>query len=116
MRSRQQRGIGGGYSLVRPAEDITLLEVVNQVAPIQRIERCPLSLASHGTKLCPLHALLNQVIAAEEKRLSETLVSDVIRKPGELTPLCEVAEILREQNGTGPSATSASPTDQERPA
>lgn len=106
-----QRGIGGGYSLVKDPADITLLDVVNQVDPIQRIERCPLDLQSHGTKLCPLHSLLNQVIVGEEKRLKETRVADVIGRPGQISPLCEIAARLAtsengSSNGNGAAATS----------
>jgi len=90
-----QRGIGGGYSLVRPPEEISLLDVVNEVDPIQRIESCPLSLESHGTRLCPLHTLLAQVIVAEEKRLAGTRVSDVLGGGDRPTPLCEVATARR---------------------
>ena len=89
-----QRGIGGGYSLVKDPAEMTLLEVINQVDPIQRIESCPLALKSHSTKLCPLHSLLNKVILAEEKRLGDTKVADVIGKPGDISPLCEIAERL----------------------
>src|SRR5688572_21191147 len=45
---RSQRGIGGGIALARPAKEVTILEVVNAVDPLQRIRECPLGLASHG--------------------------------------------------------------------
>lgn len=84
-----QRGLRGGYSLRRDAAEITLLEVVNQVDPVQRIERCPLALAGHKGRLCPLHSLLNQILVTEEKTLADTRISDLIGRPGQLTPLCE---------------------------
>lgn len=90
-----QRGIGGGYSLVKAPSEISLLDVVNEVDPIQRIESCPLSLKTHSAKLCPLHALLAQVIVAEERRLAGTRVSEVLGGRGEVSPLCEVASELR---------------------
>lgn len=114
-----QRGIGGGYSLVRDPREISLLDVVNQVDPIQRIETCPLDLTSHGTKLCPLHSLLNQVIVSEERRLAETKVADVIGGPGRLSPLCEVAHRLaRETNGaeSGTGAHDPASPSAERPS
>src|SRR6478609_2456343 len=52
---KSQRGIGGGMSLAKKPSELTILEVVNAVDPIKRIESCPLELASHGIKLCPLH-------------------------------------------------------------
>src|SRR3569623_2015332 len=50
-----QRGLRGGFMLARPAADITALEVINALDPIERIHTCPLKLKSHGTQLCPLH-------------------------------------------------------------
>ncbi|MFT5733227.1 MAG: Rrf2 family protein [Planctomycetota bacterium] len=95
-----QRGIGGGYALAKPANQITLLDVVNEVDPIQPINSCPLSLASHGNKLCPLHSLLNKVILQEQHVLGKTLLSEVTRKEGAPTPLCDfVAEALQSPDG-----------------
>src|SRR5690349_2670895 len=34
---RSQRGVGGGISLARTPEELTILEVVNAVDPIQRL-------------------------------------------------------------------------------
>src|SRR5688572_23892082 len=48
-----QRGVGGGMTLAKRPEDLTILEVVNAVEPINRIQSCPLELASHGIRLCP---------------------------------------------------------------
>src|SRR5918998_6823233 len=45
---RSQRGIGGGMTLARPPAELTILEVVNAVDPIQRIRTCPLDLSAHG--------------------------------------------------------------------
>src|ERR1700722_17784130 len=52
---RSQRGIGGGIALVKSPADLSILEVVNAVDPIERIQHCPLGLAAHGVHLCPLH-------------------------------------------------------------
>ena len=49
-----QRGIGGGMTLTKDPADLTILEVVNAVEPLGRIRECPLGLAAHGVRLCPL--------------------------------------------------------------
>src|SRR5436305_9035874 len=54
-----QRGLHGGSILARPSEDITMFDVVNAVAPIQRIRTCPLGIRSHGNVLCPVHKRLD---------------------------------------------------------
>ena len=65
---RSQPGPGGGYAIDRPPEKITILDVVNAVAPLERIRHCPLGLPSH-TRLCPLHRELDKVYASTEKAL-----------------------------------------------
>src|SRR3954451_1771738 len=37
-----QRGIGGGMTLTKEPKDLTILQVVNAVEPIERIRTCPL--------------------------------------------------------------------------
>src|SRR5262245_64497934 len=54
-----QRGLGGGMTLVKPPAELTILEVVGAVDPIRRIKTCPLGIAAHGARLCPLHRRLD---------------------------------------------------------
>src|ERR1700694_2522282 len=39
---KAQRGKHGGFLLAKPAEAVSVLEVINTVEPIQRIRECPL--------------------------------------------------------------------------
>jgi Rrf2 family protein len=86
---RSQSGPGGGYALARPPEKITILDVVNAVAPLERIRRCPLGLTSHA-RLCPLHAELDRVYAATEAALSRVTIAQLLRSTSTIVPLCEV--------------------------
>ena len=72
------RGLRGGFVLVRPAEEITLLQILNSVNPLQRIESCPLDLDAHSTALCPLHRRLDQAMAMVEKAFSSTTLSEIL--------------------------------------
>jgi Rrf2 family protein len=83
-------GPGGGYALARKPERITILDVVNAVAPLERIRHCPLGLPSH-TRLCPLHTELDSVYAATEKALRRVAISDLVRSTSRIVPLCEVS-------------------------
>jgi Rrf2 family transcriptional regulator, nitric oxide-sensitive transcriptional repressor len=87
-----QRGIGGGVSLARDAEELTILDVVSAVDPIRRIKTCPLELATHGTKLCPLHRRLDAALAQVEQAFRSTTLAEVLDEPGKIQPLCEVGQ------------------------
>lgn len=86
---RSQPGPGGGYSLAKEAEKITILDVVNAVAPLERIRHCPLGLSSH-THLCPLHAELDRVYASAEKALTRVTIAQLLRSTSPIIPLCDV--------------------------
>ncbi len=87
---RSQRGIGGGVSLASDPHELTILDVVTAVEPLQRITSCPLDLKSHGTTLCPLHRRLDDAMAQVEAAFAETTLAELLEVPGQPTPLCEV--------------------------
>ena len=87
---KSQRGVGGGIALARPAEELTILEVVNAVEPIQRIKTCPLGLKSHGVRLCPLHRRIDDALAHVEAAFGATTLAEVLAEPTRSPPLCEV--------------------------
>jgi Rrf2 family protein len=86
---RSQRGIGGGMALARSPRELTILEVVNAVDPIQRIRTCPLGLAAHGVRLCPLHKRVDQALALVEDAFRNTTLQEVIDEPSDSVPLCD---------------------------
>jgi len=84
-----QRGIGGGMTLTRTPRQLSILDVVNAVEPLQRIRTCPLGLASHGVRLCPLHKRLDNALAMMEKAFKETTLAEVLAEPTSSVPLCD---------------------------
>lgn len=88
---RSQSGPGGGYALDRLPEEITILDVIVAVGPIERIRTCPLGLDSH-TSLCPLHEELDKAYAAMEDAFSRVTIAQVLGTAGGIPPLCEVAD------------------------
>ena len=80
-------GPGGGYALQPPASELTILDVVNVVAPIERIRRCPLGLKGHDA-LCPLHAELDAAIANTEAAFGRVTIGDLFDSTQPITPLC----------------------------
>lgn len=87
---RSRSGPGGGYSLALSSDKITLLDVVNAVAPLERIRHCPLGLPSH-TSLCPLHKELDRAYAATEEAFSRVTIGQLLRSTSEFVPLCDVS-------------------------
>jgi Rrf2 family nitric oxide-sensitive transcriptional repressor len=87
---RSRSGPGGGYALARPADEITILDVVNAVAPLERIRHCPLGLPSH-TRLCPLHKELDRAYAATEAAFARVTIGQLLRSTSKIVPLCEVS-------------------------
>jgi Rrf2 family protein len=86
---RSQPGPGGGYSIARSPKKISLLDIVNAVAPLERIRHCPLGLTSH-TRLCPLHRELDKVYAETEKAFARVTLDQLLRSTSAIVPLCEV--------------------------
>jgi len=102
---RSQRGVGGGITLVKRPDELTLLEVVNAVDPIRRITECPLGLKSHGIRLCPLHKRLDGALALMEKAFRDSTLAEILAEPGESVPLCDV----RRDHAEEPAASSRVP-------
>ncbi|QDU94261.1 Rrf2 family transcriptional regulator [Lignipirellula cremea] len=86
---RSQPGPGGGYALAMDPKNLTILDVVNAVAPLERIRHCPLGLTSHTT-LCPLHKELDEAYAATEAAFSRVTIEELLRSTNPTLPLCEV--------------------------
>lgn len=84
-----QRGVRGGFLLARMPDELTILEVVNAVDPIQRIKACPLGLKSHGAQLCPLHKRLDDALAEVELAFADSTLAEVLAEPTKSVPLCE---------------------------
>ena len=76
-------------SLVKLPSELTILEVVNAVDPIERILSCPLGLASHGRQLCPLHKRLDDAMAQFEIAFGSTTLAELLTEPSASIPLCE---------------------------
>jgi Rrf2 family protein len=88
---QSRRGLGGGFVLARSPAEISLLDVINSVDRLQRIEKCPLDNARHGTNLCPLHRRLDEAAAAVERSFAETTLAELLSGKDSPHPLCQPA-------------------------
>src|SRR5262245_28980995 len=78
---KSQRGLHGGFVLVKRPDELTILEVVDAVDPIKRIRSCPLGIVSHGTNLCPLHRRLDAALASVQQAFGSTTLAEVLAEP-----------------------------------
>lgn len=86
-----QRGLGGGFTLIRPLDALTILDVINAVDSLKRIEQCPLRLEAHRHRLCPLHQCLDDGIALVEALYASTTIAELLALSGPDPLLCEPA-------------------------
>lgn len=77
---KSQRGMGGGFVLAVPLEQISLLDVIDAVDPIEVIETCPLGIESHGCNLCPLHRRISKSISDVKQSLANEKLSELLRE------------------------------------
>lgn len=82
-------GPGGGYELSVPTNTLTIYDIVQAVAPLERITSCPLGLSTH-TELCPLHAELDRAYAATEAAFKAVTIEQVVTSASPIVPLCDV--------------------------
>lgn len=92
---RGQRGLGGGFQFVGDPAQVTVLEVINAVDPLERIHTCPLGLKAHGTNLCPLHCGMNDVVEQMEATFAKTKLRDLLNTDSKSVPLGIKLKVMR---------------------
>ncbi len=100
-------GRKGGFRLARPASHISVLDVVQSVAPVGRIRRCPLGIESHEGRLCPLHRRLDEAIESVEKVFAATTIGELLQETEFGPPLCD-------SHGEGNGQAGVSPASRRR--
>ncbi|MFM8893074.1 MAG: Rrf2 family transcriptional regulator [Planctomycetia bacterium] len=83
-----ERRAGGGFTLARMPAKLRILEIVQAVDPICRITTCPLGLAAHGKRLCPLHKRLEDALTEMEKAFAASTLAEILAEPTRSVPLC----------------------------
>lgn len=82
---RSRPGPGGGYELNRPTDEITVLQVINTVSPLRRIDSCPEGLEQFE-EMRSLHGELDQVFAATEATFGSLTIQGLLEKNRTLSP------------------------------
>lgn len=90
-----RRGVGGGYRLARPAQEITILDVVRAMDSLDRIKTCPLGLKAHGSQLCNLHRMLDEAVELVVNHFDGVTLQDLMGEHGSSHPLCDTETSAR---------------------
>ena len=102
---RSQRGPRGGHRLTCDPATLTLLEVINAVDPLQRIQSCPLGL-KHHPQLCPLHRRLDDAMAMVEAAFRQTTIAELVPEPSRSQASCLFPCLRLAENLAGETAMS----------
>ena len=86
---KSQRGLHGGSVLSVPPAELSIYDVMQAVAPFQRITECPLNLKTHGAVLCPVHRRLDQTLNMVEQALRKSTIGELLAESTTSKPLCE---------------------------
>jgi hypothetical protein len=79
-------------TLVKSPEDLTILEVVNAVEPIQRIRSVSIGPGGARSAPLPLHRRLDNALAMVEKAFAATTLAEVLSEPTKSVPLLSISE------------------------
>ncbi len=75
------RGVGGGFSLKQPAEDITLVQIVSLFDDVERSVVCPFGDEDdcEVSGDCPIHEHWSQVVVPYKRLLGKTTLADLTK-------------------------------------
>jgi len=78
-----QRGLHGGFALLRKTSSFSVLDVISAVEPLRHIRACPLD-PGHQDRLCRLHRCLEDATLRMEEVYGTTMIEHIVdSKDGE---------------------------------
>lgn len=92
------RGLNGGFVLARQPSELSMLDIMNAVNPLKRIESCPLDRDSHSTRLCPMHSRLDAAMAHVEEAFANTTLAEILSEENPCPTLQKQLASLRPLN------------------
>jgi Rrf2 family transcriptional regulator, nitric oxide-sensitive transcriptional repressor len=101
-----QRGMHGGFVLARPAEEISVLDVISAVDPLPRVRMCPLHIAGHAVHLCALHKRIDQAFAKVEEAFANSSIAELLQDGTYAKPLGEDSKCCSSCNGSAKAAVA----------
>jgi Rrf2 family protein len=75
---RSSKGRGGGFSLSRPAHEITMMQIVEAIEGPQMMDRCVVGLEKcHDSMPCPQHDLYKPIRQRLKDYMNTTTLADL---------------------------------------
>ncbi|MCC5829598.1 MAG: Rrf2 family transcriptional regulator [Phycisphaeraceae bacterium] len=75
-----QRGLHGGFRLIRDPDALSALEVITSVEQIPRFKGCPANRQEHQETMCLLHQRLDQAMKQVEDVFASTRISELVER------------------------------------
>jgi len=89
------RGLKGGFVLVKTPDQISMLDILSAVNPIQRINSCPLDLTNHSSDLCPMHRRLDHAMGLVEDAFATTTLEEILTEKNPCPTLQQQLKVLK---------------------
>lgn len=83
-----QRGLHGGFTLLRQTSSFSVLDVISAVDPLRHIRTCPLDAEGTHEGLCHLHGRLEEATLRMEEVYAATLIDHLLDANDGLRPMC----------------------------
>jgi len=77
--ARSRPGRSGGYELTEEATEATLLDLVEAVEPLSRVEKCPMRKPCDPVNLCALHQTIRRATEEFANALHSMKLEDIVR-------------------------------------
>ncbi len=87
---QSQRGLNGGYRLIRRPNELPIIEVIETVRPLRRFRNYSNGCTQSNDKLSPLHRLLDEAVDQANAVLFRVTIADLIE-----TPLAETTNSIK---------------------
>ena len=85
-----RRGSHGGFTLRRDPSELTALDVLNAIDPLERITNCPLDSDAHKLDLCLIHRRIDDAMAMIEDSFGQLTIREVIANSSASDSPCEI--------------------------
>ncbi len=87
------RGIGGGFALARPPEEVSILDVLSGLGEkLPQTDTCPLGIEGH-IKICKIHRTINEAVSLIRTRFSALSIAELTESMDDESIRCGFVQV-----------------------